>query len=102
MPVDGGLNDPALTAEVRYTRPRHTIGDDQPRPGIAVVHATLSVVDQRSGSADRSATPRPPGPRNCGQSTDSAARGCDMKMETTRSRTPRQQRRVVIPSKSVA
>ena len=36
-------------------------------------NATLSVADQVCGKVERSATPAPPGPRNCGQSIGSAA-----------------------------
>src|SRR5687767_14259810 len=74
MPVDGALNVPGLTAEVTNTRSRHTIGDDHPRPGISTAHATFSDVDHFSGSDDWSATPAPPGPRNCGHSDGPAAR----------------------------
>ena len=62
MPVDGALNAPGLIAVVTNTRSRQTMGDDQPRPGRSTAQATLSAVDQRSGSVDSSATPAPPGP----------------------------------------
>ena len=68
MPVDGALNVPGEIADVTYTRSRQTMGDDQPRPGTSIDHATFSVVDQRSGSDDSSAMPDPDGPRNCGHS----------------------------------
>ncbi len=45
-----------------------TTGELQPVPGTAVVHTTLSVVLQVSGSRGSSATPRAPGPRNWGHS----------------------------------
>src|SRR5688572_14584675 len=73
MPVDGALNVPGLTAEVRNTRSRQTIGDDHPRPGTSMLQATLVVVDQFCGSVEPSATPPPSGPRNRGQSPGPAA-----------------------------
>lgn len=66
MPVDGALNAPGLMAEVTNTRSRHTMGDDQPRPGTSVDHATFRETDQVSGRDDASAIPDPAGPRNCG------------------------------------
>src|SRR5262245_46825503 len=45
------------------------MGEDQPRPGISAVHATLSFVDQCVGRLDASATPALSGPRNWGQFT---------------------------------
>ena len=75
MPVDGALNAPGLTAVVTKTRSRQTMGDDQPRPGTSTAQATFSVVDQVLAAASiRSATPDPPGPRNCGHSSGPAAR----------------------------
>jgi len=48
-------------------RPPQTIGEDQPRPGTGVFHATWSVVLQVSGNPDFVLTPEAVGPRNCGQ-----------------------------------
>src|SRR5918996_6315908 len=67
MPVDGCLNAPGLSVEVTITWSPHTIGEDQPRPGICVFHLTFSLVDHRNGSPSIADTPRPAGPRNCGQ-----------------------------------
>ncbi len=64
MPVDPALNRPEFTAEVTNTRPRATIGDDQPRPGISATQATFSVVDHFVGKIEASATPAPWAPRN--------------------------------------
>ena len=66
-PFLGASSSPRLTAVVRNTRSPQTIGDDQPRPGTSVFQATFSVADQRSGRFGPLATPRAPGPRNCGQ-----------------------------------
>src|SRR5262245_12779838 len=56
-------------AVVRNTLPSHTIGDDQPIPGISATHSTFSVVDQVFGNRGWSLTGSEPGPRNCGQLT---------------------------------
>src|ERR1051325_458300 len=55
------------------TRSPETIGDDQPRPGTSIFHATFSFVLQCSGRFGLLATPRASGPRNCGQSPLGAA-----------------------------
>ena len=68
MPVEGALKAPGLTAVVTYTRSRQTMGDDQPRPGTSATQATLFLSDHCCGNLDSSATPAPPGPRNCGHS----------------------------------
>src|ERR1043165_162868 len=49
------------------------MGEDQPRPAISAFHATFSLVLQRSGKLEFSATPSEPGPRNCGQFADGSA-----------------------------
>src|SRR6185295_15985273 len=75
MPVDGCLNAPGLTVEVTITRSRHTIGDDQPRPGTSTFHATFFSADHRIGRLSISATPRPDAPRNRGQIVSAGAVG---------------------------
>ncbi len=52
MPVAGSLNPPAFTADVTYTREPQTMGEDQPRPGMGVIHAMLVVADQVMGSVN--------------------------------------------------
>src|SRR5690606_6915381 len=52
---------------VTNTRSPQTIGEDHPRPGISVTHATLSVEEKLRGRFAASATPDAPAPRNCGQ-----------------------------------
>src|SRR5882724_4028553 len=71
-PFFAGSTSPELMAVVRNTRSPQTIGEDQPRPGISTFHATFSVADQWSGKFVLVATPRAPGPRNCGQETTGA------------------------------
>ena len=56
-----------LIAEVTKTVFPHTMGDDQPRPGISRTHETFLSRDQRVGSDPLEATAEPPEPRNCGQ-----------------------------------
>ena len=68
VPSDGCFISGA-TAVVRNTFPFHTIGDDQPMPGISATHSTFSVADQVFGSLGLSLTGSAPGPRNCGQLT---------------------------------
>jgi hypothetical protein len=53
-------------AEVTYTRPFQTIGDDQPRPGTSTAHLTRSVVDHRVGTFVSEERPLPVGPRKAG------------------------------------
>jgi hypothetical protein len=72
MPGDGCLNGFALIADVTYTRPFQTIGDDQPCPGIGVTHATFSVFDQVNGSCASPAWPSAVGPRKPGQEAGGA------------------------------
>jgi HEAT repeat protein len=45
----------------------HTTGDDQPRPGIAVLHARFLSADQEVGKFFSVVRPLPPRPRNDGQ-----------------------------------
>ena len=59
-------------------RSPQTTGDDHPRPGIVVLHATLSVVLHVSGRPEASTSPEECGPRNCGQLSSARA------MELTR------------------
>src|SRR6185295_1541469 len=75
MPADGCLNAPGLTVDVTITRSRQTIGDDQPRPGTSIFHATFFRDDQLIGRLSISATPRPDAPRNCGQIASAGAVG---------------------------
>src|SRR5687768_1767953 len=56
------------------------MGDDHPRPGTSIDHATLSVADQRSGSFEPSAMPLEPGPRNWRQSGPAAPPERDMRL----------------------
>src|SRR6187431_2058886 len=54
-------------AEVTYTRPFQTMGDDHPRPGTSTVQRTFSVADQRTGSPVSLDNPLAEGPLNAGQ-----------------------------------
>ncbi len=63
----GCLNGLPLMAEVTYTRPFQTIGDDHPRPGTSTTQRTFSVVDQRTGTPVSGDSPLPDGPLNPGQ-----------------------------------
>src|SRR5688572_10243870 len=57
------------TAVVSHTRPPATTGDDQPRPGTGVRHATFRPSPHSNGRFFSLECPCPPGPRNCGQSS---------------------------------
>src|SRR6187401_1340135 len=57
------------TAVVSHTRPPATTGDDQPRPGTGVRHATFRPSPHSNGRFFSVECPSPPGPRNCGQSS---------------------------------
>src|SRR5690349_20871179 len=61
-----GNGSPSI-AVVRKTVLPQTIGDEWPRPSIAVFQATLLAGPQADGSAVSSETPCPCGPRNWGQ-----------------------------------
>src|SRR4029450_7384299 len=99
MPADAALNALALTAVVRNTRSPQTIGDDQPRPGTSATHATFSVVENVTGSVESSATPAPPGPRNCGQVGGGAACPRDPVASTTiANQASLRMRRIVAPN----
>src|SRR4051794_37727061 len=74
MPPSPGVQSPGrgrfrLSAMhvVKKTLPSHTIGCDQPTPGISDFHATCSSADHCSGCFASPTTPSPVGPRNCGQ-----------------------------------
>src|SRR5262245_31994607 len=58
---------PPLVAVVTRTRSPHTMGDDQPDPGISVFHATLEVELHSSGKSVSPEMPCPVGPRKRGQ-----------------------------------
>src|SRR5437899_1528403 len=73
MPGDACLNAPALMAVVTNTWLSQTIGDDQPRPGTSVFHATFIVVDHVVGSVSIVETALPAGPRNCGHTVSGGA-----------------------------
>ena len=53
---------------VTNTRSPTTTGDDAPRPGSGIFHATPLSAATSDGGAGPSATAVPPGPRNCRQS----------------------------------
>lgn len=55
------------TAVVTHTFPPATTGDDQPRPGTFVFHATLLVSLHSMGKPRSAECPCPSGPRNAGQ-----------------------------------
>src|SRR5258708_39522860 len=63
-----GIASPWI-AVVRKMRLPHTIGDECPRPGIGVFHATFLAVLHSVGRFLSSATPELCGPRHCGQLT---------------------------------
>ena len=64
-PFRGFSPSSRATTVVTKTLLPHTTGLDQPRPGMAVFHATFSVALQRSGSAGSSSTtPVMAGPRH--------------------------------------
>ena len=50
-----------------------TTGEDHPRPGTVVFHATFSVVLHVSGRPEASTSPEECGPRNCGQLSSARA-----------------------------
>src|SRR6478609_10350298 len=74
------------TAVVSHTRPPPTTGDDQPRPGTGVFHATLRVSLHSSGSPRSLEWPSPSGPRNCGQSCASTVEAASINHKTTKTR----------------
>src|ERR1035438_4797491 len=59
-PFCGGSDVPEFTAVVRNTWSPHTIGDDQPRPGISAFHTTFSEADQCSDRFVLVVMPRAP------------------------------------------
>src|SRR4029453_9536911 len=59
--------------EVRKILLPHMIGDECPRPGIAVLHWTFFVWLHSSGRFFSIEMPLPPGPRHCGQLVSSPA-----------------------------
>src|ERR1044072_689962 len=61
-----GTNSPS-TAVVTKIRLPQTIGDECPRPGIAVFHFMFLAAVQSEGRFFSSETPCPEGPRHCGQ-----------------------------------
>src|SRR5579859_6689438 len=58
---------PPSVADVTKTLSPHTIGEDQPSPGIAVFHATWVEASQDRGSVASAESPCPVGPRKRGQ-----------------------------------
>jgi hypothetical protein len=66
------VSRPAAVAVVNHTRPPETAGDDHPRPGTGIFHATFFDSLHSIGSPRSGDCPWPPGPRNCGQSCLSA------------------------------
>ena len=63
---------PSCSAAVRKIRSPHTMGDDQPSPGIGVFQATPWVAFHSSGRPDSVEMPCPVGPRKQGQFSASA------------------------------
>ena len=68
---------PSVTTVVRKTFLPLTIGEDQPRPGISVVHSTFSDFDHFSGRLELATAGLDEGPRKEGQS-ESAAKAIEI------------------------
>ncbi|HUQ70035.1 MAG TPA: hypothetical protein VM165_10955, partial [Planctomycetaceae bacterium] len=64
---------PSVVTVVRKMFLPATIGEDQPRPGIAVVHSRLEVLDHLSGSLELLPYGFDNGPRKPGHSGDAPA-----------------------------